>query len=158
MSRQRIDWAHHRETWINRNLNGATYALKQLARDEDLSYGVLTRKAREQGWRQQLEVRCAELRDRVSEEVRERTAVDQVEARLEHARLADLIEPVKEPAAFTTSSVLLLDLRASVAGGAERYQKVSPVSFQTSEVQSGPEHRPAVRAFVEKREPRFRAR
>ncbi len=94
MSRQRIDWAHHRETWINRNLNGATYALKQLARDEDLSYGVLTRKAREQGWRQQLEVRCAELRDRVSAEVRERTAVDQVEARLEHARLADLIEPL----------------------------------------------------------------
>ncbi len=94
MSRQRIDWAHHRETWINRNLNGATYALKQQARDEDLSYGVLTRKAREQGWRQQLEVRCADLRDRVSADVRERSAVDQVEARLEHARLADLIEPV----------------------------------------------------------------
>ena len=36
MSRQRIDWAHHRETWINRNLNGATHSLKQLARDEDL--------------------------------------------------------------------------------------------------------------------------
>ncbi len=105
MSRQRIDWAHHRETWINRNLNGATYALKQQARDEDLSYGVLTRKAREQGWRQQLEVRCAELRDRVSEEVRERTAVDQVEARLEHARLADLIEPV---------------LRLALAGVADR--------------------------------------
>ena len=78
MSRQRIDWAHHRETWINRNLNGASYALTQLARDEDLSYGVLTRTARKQGWRQQLEVRCAELRDRVSEEVRERTAVDWV--------------------------------------------------------------------------------
>ncbi len=94
MSRQRIDWAHHRETWINRNLNGATHALKQLARDEDLSYGVLTRKARAQGCHQQLEVQCAELRDRVSAEVCERTAVDQVEARLEHARLADPIEPV----------------------------------------------------------------
>ncbi len=81
MSRQRIDWAHHCETWINRNLNGATYALKQQVRDEDLSYGVLSRKAREQGWRQQLEVRCAELRDRVSEEVRERTAVDPAHCR-----------------------------------------------------------------------------
>ncbi len=60
MPRQPIDWDRHREPWIGRNLRG-TYTLKDLARDEGLSYDVLARKAREGRWRVQLDGARAEL-------------------------------------------------------------------------------------------------
>ena len=80
--------------WVQRNLRGPAYSLKALAQEESLSYGSLARKAREQSWRAQLEAERAALGERVAAEVRERTAIDQVEARLKHARIGDLVEPL----------------------------------------------------------------
>ncbi len=79
---------------MQRNLRDPAYSLKQLARDQDLSYGVVARQARVQGWRTQLDAQRAAIEERVSAQVRERTAIDQVEARLKHARIGDLVEPV----------------------------------------------------------------
>ncbi len=92
--RQPIDWNRYRDLWVQRNLRDPAYSLKELARDQDLSYGVVARKARVQGWRTQLDAQRAAIAERVSAEVRERTAIDQVEARLKHARIGDLVEPV----------------------------------------------------------------
>ncbi len=46
MPRQPIDWNRYRELWVQANLRGPAYSLKQLARDQDLCYGVVARKAR----------------------------------------------------------------------------------------------------------------
>ncbi len=85
MARQAINWERVKQRWIERNLGSETYTLKQLAVDEGLRYDTLKKRARQDGWKTQLDTREA----RISTQVAAQVEIDQVRTRLELAHMGE---------------------------------------------------------------------